>query len=289
MMYKALCPYAIGVQVGTLEEAIRAAQFGRFQGVEVNPWEVADRVETQGAESVKALFADADIRPAAWGLTVEWRGSEESWREGLESLPRLARAAAAIGAKRVATWLLPGSDERDYAANYQFHIERFTPIAQILAEHSCSLGLEFIGPKTLRDSMRYPFVYQMEEMLKLGEKIGPNVGLLLDCWHWYTSGGTLEALHALQPAQVVYVHVNDAPTGIHRDEQKDEVRALPGETGVIAIADFLQALAQIGYDGPVTPEPFKKELGDLPFDESRLTMVGASLDKIFSQAGITPG
>jgi sugar phosphate isomerase/epimerase len=126
----------------------------------------------------------------------------------------------------------------------------------------------------------------MGEMLELGEKIGPNVGLLLDCWHWYTSGGTIEELRKLRPEQVVYVHVNDAPRGIAIDQQIDNVRDLPGATGVIDIRGFLRALKSIGYDGPVTPEPFKKELADLPSDEARLKRVGAAMDKIFAQAGI---
>ncbi len=63
-------------------------------------------------------------------------------------------------------------------------------MAQILADHGCRLGLEFVGPKTLRDSQRYPFIYTMAGMLALGDAIGTgNVGLLLDCYHLYTSHG----------------------------------------------------------------------------------------------------
>ena len=285
-MYKALSPGAIGVRTANLREAISAAQTAGFEGVEFNAREVADLVETEGADAVKAMFADAGLRPAGWGLPVEWRGGEDAWRKGLDELPRQARAAAAIRAHRTMTWILPASDDRPFDENYRFHVERFTPIAQILADNGCRLGLEFIGPKTLRDSRTYPFIYRMEDMLALGAAIGPNVGILLDCWHWYTSHGTREELHALRPEQVVYVHVNDAPAGIPIDEQLDNVRALPGETGVIDIAAFLQALRAIGYDGPVVPEPFKKELGDLPSDEARLRTVGAAMDAIFRQAGL---
>jgi sugar phosphate isomerase/epimerase len=70
------------------------------------------------------------------------------------------------------------------------------------------------------------------------------------------------------------------------DAQVDNVRALPGETGVIDIAGFLGALDRIGYDGPITAEPFKKELSDLPSDDARLQAVSASLDAIFGKAGI---
>lgn len=286
-MYKALSPGAIGVRTQTLDESIAAAKLGGFEGVEFNVREVAALVDEHGAEAVRARFADAGLRPAGWGLPVDWRGGEEQWQKGLQDLPRLAQAAAAIGCARGMTWVLPCSDERPFEENYQFHIDRFTPIAKILADHGCALGLEFIGPKTLRESQRYPFVYTMGDMLELGAKIGPNVGLLLDCWHWYTSHGTLAELRALRPEQVVYVHVNDAPAGISVDEQIDQVRALPGETGVIDIGGFLQALQSIGYDGPVTPEPFKRELADLPSDEERLRRVGRAMDQIFARGGLT--
>jgi sugar phosphate isomerase/epimerase len=285
-MYKALSPHAIGVRPGNLQEAIAAAQQGGFAGVEFNASEVADLIEAGGVDTVKAMFADAGIRPAGWGLPVDWRGDEEKWRQGLDALPRLAKAAAAIGGTRTYTWVMPGSNDRSSDENLQFHIQRFSPIARILAVNGCQLGLEFIGPKTLRDTLRYPFIHTMEEMLAMGAEIGADVGILLDCFHWYTSGSTLDALRRLRPEQVVYVHVNDARPGRGPDEQIDNERALPGETGVIDIAGFLQAIQDIGYDGPVVPEPFKRELADLPSDADRLRTVGTAMDRIFELAGV---
>ena len=287
-MYKALSPYAIGVKVQNVQEAVAAAKIGGFTGVEFSPAEVADLIERDGIEAVKAIFSHAGIRPAGFGLPTDWRSDETAWQEGLKALPRLAKAAAAIGGTRTMTWIMPCSDTRDYDANRRFHIERFTPIAEILGEHGCTLGLEFIGPKTLRDSQKFLFIYRMEEMLAMGAEIGPNVGLLLDCWHWYNVGGTAEEIRALKPEQIVYVHVNDAPSGVARDAQVDNVRGLPGETGVIDIAGFLQALQHIGYDGPVTPEPFKKALGDLSSDGERLSVVGAAMNRIFTHLDAAP-
>lgn len=284
-MYKALSPGAIGVQATTLQEAIAAAQQGGFEGVEFNVREVADLVDQHGAEYVKGLFADANLKPAGWGVGIDWR-SEAKWQQGLSELPRLAAAAAAIGCPRALSGVMPGSNEYPFEENYRLHVERFKPIASILADNGCWLGLEFISPKTLRDTLRYQFLYTMGEVLELGSKMGSNVGVLLDIWHWYTSYGTLEQIRELRPEQVVYVHVNDAPAGIDVDEQMDLVRDLPGATGVLDIVGFLHALRDIGYDGPVTPEPFKKELKDLPSDAERLKVVNASMDKIFQQAGL---
>ncbi len=284
-MFKGLSPGAIGVQASTLEDALAAAKTGGFGGVEINVGEIADRIEQDGAASVTDAFAAAGILPAGWGLPTDWRGDEAAWSAGLIELPRLARAAAAIGATRTMTWIMPCSDTRPYDENRDFHVTRFTPIARILADEGVSLGLEFIGPKTLRDTQTHPFIHTMGEMLDMGRKIGPNVGLLLDAYHWYTSHATRADLNALTPAQVVYVHVNDAPAGVPVDEQLDGARDLPGATGVIDIAGFLQSLQAIGYDGPVTPEPFVN-LSELPSDADRLKTVGAAMDDIWQKAGL---
>ena len=284
-MFKGLSPGAIGVRAGNLDEALAAAKTGGFGGVEFNPSEIADLIDSQGAEAARARFIESGIQPAGWGLPTDWRGSEEKWQEGLAELPRFAKAAAAVGGTRVSTWIMPCSNNRPFEENYEFNVARFTPIAQILGDHGVSLGLEFIGPKTLWASQKYPFIHTMPEMLAMGREIGPNVGLLLDCWHWYTSHGTLDDLKALKPAQVVYVHVNDGPLGVPVDEQLDGVRGLPGTTGVIDIAGFLQALRGIGYDGPVVPEPFV-DLSGLPSDEARLKTVGAAMDDIWKKAGL---
>lgn len=286
-MYGALSPHAVGVYPRNLEAALVATRRGGFEGLEFDSREIADLVGRQGGDVVRAMFTAAGVRPAGWGLPFDWRGSEESWREGLEELPRLARAAAVIGGERVYTWVLPGSDELGYADNRRFHLDRLSPIADVLASEGCRLGLEYVGPETLRAGFRYPFIYRMGEMVELGAELGTDVGLLVDCWHWYTSGGTVEELRSLRPEEVVYVHVNDAPPGVPVDEQVDSVRALPGETGVIDIVGFLGALATVGYDGPVVPEPFKSDLADLPSDDARLELVGASLATIFRRAVAT--
>jgi 2-desacetyl-2-hydroxyethyl bacteriochlorophyllide A dehydrogenase len=288
-MYKTLAPYAIGVKAKDLEESLAAAKKGGFEGLEFNVREIAERVDSEGADAVRARFEDAGILPAAFGLAVEWRKSEEEWRRGLAELPRLARAAAAIGCTRTATWVLSFSDELPPGENRRFHVERFKPIAAILNEHGIRLGLEFLGPKTMRNGKKYAFIHTLGGMLDMAAEIGPNVGVLLDAWHWYTSGGTLDDIKRLRPEQVVYVHVNDAPPYIPLDEQVDNKRRVPATTGIIDIAGFLRALRKIGYDGPVTPEPFDAELNELPSDDDRLGTVGWAMSAIFDKAGVVSG
>ena len=280
-MHQALNTGAIGVRVRDLAEAIAAARLAGFTGVEFNVREVADLIDLHGAEYVRGLFSSAGVRPAAWSHGLDWRGDEAAWRAGLAALPRLAAAAAAIGCPRTFQVLHSWSDTLPYAEFWDFCVARLQPIASILGEHGCSLGLEFLGPTTLRAGKAHPFLYTVGDALTFGEAVGPNVGLLLDCYHWYTGHGTLDDLRGIAVERIVHVHVNDAPAGIPIDEQMDLVRDLPGETGVIDIAGFLGILRDINYDGPVTAEPFKRELQDLPSDAARLVRVKASLDKVW--------
>jgi sugar phosphate isomerase/epimerase len=121
----------------------------------------------------------------------------------------------------------------------------------------------------------------MDGMLALAAAIGTgNVGLLLDVWHLYTSHGTLDDARKLTRDDVVTVHVNDAPPGIAVDEQIDNVRTLPGETGVIDIKGFLETLQAIGYDGPVTAEPFSQRVRELKPEEA-VRETAAAMNKIW--------
>ncbi len=274
---------AIGVQVG-FEDGLDLARETGFEGVDVPIQTAAEYLDQGRIDAFVALYAGRGLKLGGWGLPVNWRGDKAKWQTDLEAFPRLCAAAQACGAPRCATWIPPASNELDFDANFAFHVERFGPIATILGDHGCRLGLEFIGPKTLRANAKYEFVYDLPGMLKLCEAIGPNVGLLLDCWHWYTSGGTPEQLAGLTAEQVVVVHVNDAPAGIPRDEQIDNQRCLPGATGVIDTACFMRELKRMGYDGPVTCEPFNAELNAME-DRAAAERVKRSLDVIFAMAG----
>jgi len=284
-MFKNLSPGAVGIRA-SLPEAIKLAKAADFQGVEININEVAKLIGERSCEYVKQLFADNVLRPGGWGLPVDWRGNEAMYQEGLGQLPHLAQIGWRLGCPRVFTWILPYSDEMPFKENFNWHVARFQPIAAILKDYKCHLGLEFIGPKTLRIGHKYGFIYTMDGMLKLCDAIGTgNVGLLLDCWHWYTSHGTLNDLRQLASEQVVYVHVNDAPAGIPIDEQVDNVRCLPGETGVIDLVGFLKCLKEIGYDGPITPEPFSQKVRRMPAPEAAKA-TGEALNRVWHAAAL---
>lgn len=287
-MYTSLGPEALGIRGLSLDEAIALTRDSGFAGLTFNAPLVADAVDEQDAEAVRDAFAQAGVRPANWGLPVAWR-DDACWQDELRALPRLAAAAHAIGAPRTATYMPSGSDERPYRENVDWHVARLRPIAEVLQEAGCRLGIEYIGPKTFRAAFRHEFIYTLEQTLELIAAIGlDNVGLMLDSWHLFASGGSLDDLAGLTNEQIVVVHVNDAPAGIPWDQQIDTVRTLPMETGVIDLAGFMQAIHDIGYDGPVMPEPFNQRITDLAATDplAAAREAARSMDALWSAAGL---
>jgi len=279
-MFKNLNLGAIGVKA-TLAESITYAQRYGFLGIDFSITEALTLSEAIGIDGVRALFEDVGVFPGSWGFPVNYRQDSVAWREGLMLLPRQAEFALELGCTRTSTWILPASDERSFYDNFEFHVSRLRPAAQILADYGCRFGLEFIGPKTLRTPRKYNFVHTMDGMLALCAAIGTgNVGLLLDIWHVYTAHSTLDDVRKLTRDDVVTVHINDAPPGLAIDDQIDTVRALPGETGVLDIQGFLEALRTLGYDGPVTAEPFSQRLRDLAPDAA-IQATADALNKVW--------
>lgn len=286
-MFKNLSPGAIGIQDITLPQAIELAQKTGFGGIDFNIREAADLAEEQGVDKVRSLFEQAGVRPGLWGLPVAWNKGEGQWQQDLAELPRLAALGRALGCLRTATWVPPNSVERSYAENFQWHIARLRPIAEILKAEGVRLGLEFIGPRTLRPPDKHAFVYSLEGMMELNEAIGTgNVGLLLDAWHLYTSGGSLADLDKITADDIVTVHVNDAPAGLTLDTYIDHDRRLPMETGVIDLPGFMQKLQGLGYAGPVTPEPFSQRVNAIkdPLEAARLT--ASYMDELWQASGL---
>ena len=278
-MYKNLSPGAVGLS-GMSTEILPLARAVGFGGV--------DPAWNEPADVLKRLFAENGLQFGSVGLPVDFRADQQRYEQGMAGLEKAARAAAELGCRRCATWLRPFSDDLPYAENFRLHRDRLRPAAEILRAHGLRFGLEFVAPKTLRDGHRYEFIHTLGQVLDLCDAIGTgNMGVLLDSWHWYTAHGTVEEIRSrLSNDLIVLVHVNDAPVGVAVDRQVDSVRELPGATGIIDIAGFLKALTALGYDGPVTPEPFCKALREMP-REAAAQKVGQAMDRIWTMAGLT--
>lgn len=270
-----------------LPDFIALAKSTGFEGVEFSIGAVADLIDQEGEDAANALFKESGIVPGAFGLTVEWRKDDDTFHKGIEELPRLARAAQVIGCTRCCTWVLPENESlEEYKAR---SLARWGRIAKTLSDYDVHLGLEFLGPAHFRTNPDNVWFYDIAGALEAADETmaqsgTQNVGLLVDCWHWYTGGGSIMDLASIPVEQVVHVHINDAPQ-IPREEQKDSVRLLPGDSGIIDIKGFLQTLKALGYEGPVAVETFSEELRALSPQEA-VQRAAVAVRKVWDDARV---
>lgn len=262
-----LNPGNIGVKADQKQLLQMAIKYG-YESMIAMPDQLAEFSE----DEMKKFNKERIKNGIAWGsgvIPVQFRKDKVTFQKGLDDLPKYAKALQAAGVTRMNTWIMPTHPTLAYTANMKQHADRLRMCAKILSEYDIRLGLEYVGPKTLMSRSRYPFIRTMGECLELIANIGePNVGLVLDSFHWYCAEDSAEDILNLTPKDIVTVDINDARADLTRDLQIDGTRELPTVTGVIDLKAFLEALVAIGYDGPVRTEPFNQPIRDMEAEKA---------------------
>jgi sugar phosphate isomerase/epimerase len=271
---------ALGIKATQREAIDYAAKFG-FDVVDADGRYLAGLSDSDVAQLVDYMKSKK-VGWAMAGLPVDFRRDDAIFTETMKTFPAYVKGVQRAGVRRITTWLTPASAQRTYLANFRLHAQRLREIARVANDSGMRFGIEYVGPKTAWASQRYPFVHTMAELKDLIGEIGqPNVGFVLDSWHWYTSGDTKDDLLSLNGKEVVSVDLNDAPLGTPVDQQVDNKRELPAATGVIDVKTFLGSLEKIGFDGPIRAEPFNERVRQMAPDEALAATI-ASLKKAFS-------
>ncbi|MBV9083425.1 MAG: sugar phosphate isomerase/epimerase [Acidobacteriaceae bacterium] len=278
-MFLALNSVLVGGRVPWPQFAELASRVG-YPGTDVM---LRPAMET-GAEATRRLLKQLRVMPAALAFPVEYHKDDRAFEASLSQLGPAAQFAAAIECPRMVTAIMSSSDT-PCAELRRIYKARFTESARILAKYNVRLGLEFLGPLEFRKKFKYEFIWRMEDMLNFAGDCGPNVGLLLDSWHWHWAGATTEDILKAGRQRIVHVHFNDA-VNLPPEQVHDNQRLLPGE-GVIDLVGFLQALEQIGYNDALSVEVFGR-LKDVPPEQAAKMGLDASL-AVFKKAGVQQG
>ena len=256
-----------------------AAQVG-FPGTDV----MLGAAIKAGSTVTRDLLADLKVKPAVIDFPVEFRKDDETFKTSLAKLDEAAQFAAAIGCPRMITYILPSSDT-PADEHRRIYKQRFTESARILARSNVRLGLEFLGPLELRKAKPYEFIWRMNDMLAFAKECGPNVGLLLDSWHWHHAGATTQDIINAGRDRIVHVHFNDSPN-LPPEQIHDNQRLLPGE-GVINLVGFLRALQTIRYNDALSVEVFGRTK-DMTPERAAQAGLDTSL-AVFRKAGVPEG
>jgi sugar phosphate isomerase/epimerase len=262
----ALNPGIIGVKANFAETLDYAIEYG-YEAISPFTQEVMDKYSDLQLNEITAKMKAHGISYCSTNIPVEFRRDDLKFKEDFQGLKKFCQTMEKQDATRMNTWIISSHNELTYNENMRQHAYRLGECAKVMNDHGIKLGLEYLGMRTLLVMNRYPFISSMKEGKELIGEIGQNnVGFVLDTFHWYCANESKSDLVSLRSEDIVVVDLNDARDGFTRETQMDGKRELPMATGVINIGDFLQALLDIGYDGPVRTEPFNQVLNDMDND-----------------------
>jgi sugar phosphate isomerase/epimerase len=276
-MFLALSSALTGTKVQWPEFARLAARLG-YGGADLN----LNAAMKEGVDATRSLYTDLKIRGSFCSLPVNTTGTQELFDRGMTTLDDAAKFIAAVGCPRM-MMVLPTSSTTPADELRKMLSERLTTVAKVLAAHNVRLGLEFLGPLMFRTRAPHEFIWRMGDAVDFAKEIGPNIGVVLDAWHWHHSGATTDDIIKAGKSRIVTIHLSDAAKQAPEDV-KDNQRLFPGE-GVINLVGFFQALKQIGYEDGVSPEVIGRVPAEMSAEEGAKLALDASL-AVMRKAGI---
>jgi 2-keto-myo-inositol isomerase len=132
-------------------------------------------------------------------------------------------------------------------------------LCDIAARHNVSLAFEFLG----QPDCSVPTLDLAHEIVRVADRT--NLGLVIDSFHFYAGGSTIEMVEALDPDLIYVFHINDAEN-LPREQLLDKHRLLPG-LGILPLRELTAAFRKIGYDKVASVEIFRPEYWDRdPFE-----------------------
>ena len=245
---------------GRQSELIEVALSYKFGGMDIDMAAFAKQAGSRGFEHAFRYLESAGLRVGTFELPVRLCGEDAAFNEGLAALKEVAESAKKINATRCVAGVQPGSDDFPFQENFERHQTRLKAIAEILEPHDIRLGLEFQAAEHLRKDLAFEFISTPEKLISLVDVIGsPSIGLTLDLWNWHVAGATVDDVKKLSADKVVAVKIADVPAGSVAELESNQ-RLMPGSSGVAPAKEFLAALQEIGFDGPVTAYPHSSQV-----------------------------
>jgi 2-keto-myo-inositol isomerase len=235
-----------------LETDIRAARAAGFDYLEIWAGKLRRYLKSRTATELKDAFAAQKVKPYSINsierITFRPVIEQAALREECEELCRIA---SAIDCPYIVVVPGPEPPNATRAVVIEETVRALDELARIAERFSVGLAFEFLGQKGCS-------VQTLELAREIVEEASlPNVGLVIDSFHFYAGGSTIESLDALNADRLFIFHINDAED-LPRERLEDRHRLLPG-LGILPLKEMVASLARIGYDRVASVEIFRPE------------------------------
>jgi 2-keto-myo-inositol isomerase len=243
-----------------LKTDIRLAEQTGFQLLEIWASKLYKYLENNSVADLVQRFERADVKPYSINSIefITFKQGEDYERIKIEcrNLCKIARELSCPNIVVVPSPTPPGATEDGILAESVRVLQELSAIA---AEYNINLAFEFLGFSHISVSTLdrcYRIVHETDR---------PNIGLVLDTFHFYAGGSDVKDIEAVDKDKIFIFHINDAEDR-ERSQLEDAHRLFPGE-GVIPLIGILRSLKKIGYDNMASIELFRPEYWELAPEE----------------------
>jgi 2-keto-myo-inositol isomerase len=231
---------------------IRVAALAGFDYVEIWSAKLRDYLGSQTTAELKMLLESSGVKPYSINSIerITFRDAD-AHSELLSECERLCAIAAELECPYIVVVPSPlpeGVGRRD---TVEESVTTLGELGRIAERHGVGLAFEFLGQSDCS-------VQTLELAAKIVGRVDrANVGLVIDSFHFYAGGSSIESIEALDPDRLFIFHINDAED-LPRDQLEDRHRLLPG-LGILPLREITHALKHTGYDRVASVEIFRPE------------------------------
>jgi len=245
-------------------EKISIAGEAGYAGIEL--WHDDIDPYLQSGGTLRDLRRALDDQGLAVPTTIYLAGwfdtTGDEYQRGLEECKRRMEQSVALGAPYIIAGPPAG------VADYDIGAAHYRELLNVGRRIGVLPAMEFLG-----------FVEQLntvEDALDVMARTeDADATTVVDPFHIFRGGGSVESLAKLTADQIAVSHFNDVPSAPPRALQHDKDRVMPGD-GVFDLRRYVDLLRKIGYNRFLSLELFREDL----WSEDPLHVARVGLDKM---------
>lgn len=237
-----------------LETDVAATKAAGFKALELGAYKLDKYLPNHSVAELKTLLDSNGVAPMSINSIefIAFRTPEDYADKIQARLIELCEISRQIGNPCIVVVPSPTPDRSmpwdEVVAEY---VRVLRDLAGIAAPYGVNLSFEFLGFGWC--SVRTPRA--AFEIVQRTDR--PNVGMTVDCAHFYGGGGLLTELDGLDPKKIFAFHLDDLED-TSKEAITDATRLIPG-LGVIPLSEICAHMKTNGYDGACSVELFRPE------------------------------